>query len=223
MKAEYRFTKGALALVAGLLQAAAVNGQADLKTNAEPSGQQHVDGGAEAYAGTATDEAVVPVIEEKDGRKYYTWPMWNHSKNRKMQVLRERTTHPDAQWWPHAGLGLFMHWGIISEFEPSGEAWSGRWTQAREDKGVFHPQEQLWEAAKTFDPVNYDPEKWMAAASGAGFRYAVLTTKHHDGYALWDSDWALMGVRQYLDGRDLIAPYVQACRKKHKGQLAQLG
>ena len=136
MKTECNLGKSALASLAALILAAAANGQTDLKAKAKQSNQQHVDGSAEAYAAAATDKAVVPVIEEKDGKKYYTWPMWNESKNRKMQVLRERTTHPDAQWWPHAGLGLFMHWGIISEFEPSGEAWSGRWTQAREDKGV---------------------------------------------------------------------------------------
>jgi alpha-L-fucosidase len=212
MTARHQHAERALAALTGLFLTVAANGQTGLNAGAEPSEQQQVDGSAEAYAGAAMDKAVVPDIEERDGRKYYTWPMWNESKNRKMQVLRERTTHPDAQWWPHAGLGLFMHWGIISEFGPSGEAWSGRWTQAREDKGVFHPQEQLWKAAETFNPVHYDPEKWMAGASRAGFKYAVLTTKHHDGYALWDSDWALMGVRQYLDGRDLIAPYVQACR-----------
>ena len=42
--------------------------------------------------------------------------MWNASKNKKMQAAVQRTSHPDAQWWPHAGLGLFMHWGIVSEF-----------------------------------------------------------------------------------------------------------
>ena len=52
----------------------------------------------------------------------------------------------------------------------------------------------------------------MAGARRAGFRYTVITTKHHDGYALWDSDWALMGVRQYLDGQCLIKPFVEACR-----------
>ncbi len=183
-----------------------------LPLSAEPSIQQDVDGSAAAYTDAHTGETIVPTIERKNGKKYYNWPMWNKSKNRKLQVHRERTTHPDAQWWPHAGLGLFMHWGIVSEFEPSGEAWSGRWTQARADKGAFHPQEKIWEAAKTFNPLKYDPEKWMAGARRAGFRYSVITTKHHDGYALWDSDTALMGVRQSLDGRCLITPFVEACR-----------
>ena len=156
-----------------------------LGAEGKASDQQAVDGGANAYFDEDTGEQYVPEIEIRDGKKYYTWPMWNQSKNRKLQVLRERTTHPDAQWWPEAGLGLFMHWGIVSEFKSSGEAWSGRWTQGREDKGVYHPQEKIWAAADTFNPTEYDPNRWMEGASRAGFRYAVLTTKHHDGYALW--------------------------------------
>jgi len=177
----------------------------------KPPVQQDVDGSAAAYAQGGGD-AVVPRIEKKDGHTYYYWPGWDESKNQKLQVRRERTRHPDAQWWPHAGLGLFMHWGIVSEFGPTGEAWASRWTPERERKGEFHSQQEIWNAAETFNPTKYDPSTWMAAASKAGFKYAVLTTKHHDGYALWDSDWALMGVRQYLDGRDLVAPFVAACR-----------
>ena len=61
------------------------------------------------------------------------------SKIKKMQAAVQRTSHPDAQWWPHAGLGLFMHWGIVSEF-PKSEKLS-RWTQDREDRGVFSQEE----------------------------------------------------------------------------------
>lgn len=178
----------------------------------KPSEQQYVDGSADSYSDADKGEKIVPKIEEKDGHTYYSWPMWNKSKNEKLHVKRERTTHPDAQWWPEAGLGIFMHWGIVSEFEPTGEAWVGRWTPARAKKGTFHPQQKIWDAAKTFNPTKYDPEKWMSAAKKAGFKYAVLTTKHHDGYALWDSDWALIGVRQFLKGRDLVDPFVKACR-----------
>ncbi|MGJ8641609.1 MAG: alpha-L-fucosidase [Opitutaceae bacterium] len=183
-----------------------------LSLPAQPLAQLDVDGSALSYTDKQSGEVIVPSVEVRDGKQFYTWPMWNQSKNQKLQVRRERTTHPDAQWWPHAGLGIFMHWGIVSEFEPTGEAWAGRWTQSREDRGEFHPQQEIWDAAKTFNPVNYDPEKWMAGAKRAGFKYAVITTKHHDGYALWDSDWALMGVRQYLDGKCLIDPFVKACR-----------
>ncbi|MDF7824828.1 alpha-L-fucosidase [Pontiellaceae bacterium B12227] len=182
-----------------------------LSALAKPSAQQHVDGSADSYKNEKSGE-VKPEVRVENGKEYLYWPGWNKSKNQKLQVRRERTDHPDAQWWPHAGLGIFMHWGIVSEFEPTGEAWAGRWTPDREKRGEFHPQQEIWDAAKTFNPTKYDPEKWMAGAKRAGFKYAVLTTKHHDGYALWDSDWALMGVRQYLDGWDLVDGFVKACR-----------
>jgi alpha-L-fucosidase len=53
----------------------------------------------------------------------------------------------------------------------------------------------------------------MAAARKAGFTYAVLTAKHHDGYALWPTKYGDMNTRRYLGGRDLLKPYVEACRK----------
>ena len=173
---------------------------------------QHEDGGAATYA-KKTNAEKTPRIEVVDGKKYYYWPEFGQWSNSKLQLRGERSAHPAAQWFPDAGLGLFMHWGIVSEFEPSGEAWSGRWTEKREKQGIFYPQTKIWAAAESFNPKNYHPDKWMAAAKAAGFNYAVLTTKHHDGYALWDSDVAKIGVRQYLNGRDLVKPYVEACRK----------
>ena len=88
-----------------------------LSTQAQQVEQLQEDGSAAAYTDSLTGKIITPTIEVKNGKRYYNWPMWNKFKNRKMQVHRERTTHPGAQWWPHAGLGLFMHWGIVSEFQ----------------------------------------------------------------------------------------------------------
>lgn len=196
---------GEMAFGAGVMAILVVN-------NGMAAPTQHEDGGAATYSKDAKAEKP-PRIEEVDGKKYYYWPELGQWPNHKLQLRGERTAHPDAQWFPDAGLGLFMHWGIVSEFEPSGEAWSGRWTAKKQEKGLFYPQTEIWAAAETFNPETYNPDKWMAAAKAAGFNYAVLTTKHHDGYALWDSDFAKIGVRQYLNGRDLVKPYVEACRK----------
>jgi alpha-L-fucosidase len=65
--------------------------------------------------------------------------------------------------------------------------------------------------ANQFNPQNCDPDKWLKAAKEAGFTYAVLTTKHHDGYALWPFKYGI-GTKQYMNGRDLLKPYVDACR-----------
>jgi alpha-L-fucosidase len=123
-----------------------------------------------------------------------------------------RNTNPDAQWFPEAGFGLFMHWGIHSvvAIDPS-------WTMMRNkpwgdgDTLYFYPNyySLLWQ----FHPENYDPDKWIKAAREAGMQYAVLTTKHHDGYALWPGEYTNLGTKKYMNGRDLLKPYVDACRK----------
>ena len=122
----------------------------------------------------------------------------------------EPTMHPDAQWYPRAGFGLFLHWGIhsIEGVQPS-------WAMIKDYPygGELYPPERYYAQAECFDPQAYDPDLWMAAAKRAGFAYAVLTAKHHDGYALWPTAFGDMGTRQYMRGRDLLTPYVEACRR----------
>jgi alpha-L-fucosidase len=72
---------------------------------------------------------------------------------------------------------------------------------------------QYWEQVKKFNPQNYDPEKWCQAAKDAGFVYAVLTTKHHEGFALWPSAFGDFNTTLYAGGKDLVKDYVAACRK----------
>jgi len=121
-------------------------------------------------------------------------------------------THPGAQWFPKAGLGLFMHWGIhsVAGIQPS---WAMIKNYPAGGDPRFYPPEKYYALADKFNPQNYDPDKWMAAARRAGFTYAVLTAKHHDGYALWPTKYGDMNTRRYLGGRDLLRPYVEACRR----------
>jgi len=126
------------------------------------------------------------------------------------EIAIERTTHPDAQWFPEAGMGLFLHWGIHSV---AGVQASWAMIQDYPCAGKKRLSvEDYFGLADQFDPKQYDPDPWLAAAYAAGFRYAVLTSKHHDGYALWPSEHGDFGVRSHLKGRDLVEPYVQACR-----------
>jgi alpha-L-fucosidase len=67
---------------------------------------------------------------------------------------------------------------------------------------------EYWKDAAQFDPQNYHPEKWLAAAKDAGFKYAVLTTRHHEGFALWPS-----ASGNFHAPHDLVKPYADACRK----------
>jgi alpha-L-fucosidase len=74
-------------------------------------------------------------------------------------------------------------------------------------KSTITPRE-YWKDAAQFNPQQYEPEKWLRAARDAGFKYAVLTTRHHEGYALWPS-----ASGDFHATRDLVKPYADACRK----------
>ena len=145
----------------------------------------------------------------------------------------DRNNHPDAQWWPEAGLGLFLHWGLSSVNEIS-LSWPMRPGRPLAIEPITDRQEiarivaekdynltgtpsitpnEYWAAASEFDASRYEPEKWMAAASEAGFQYVVLTAKHHEGFALWPSEYGDFSTKNYLGGRDLIRDYVDAARK----------
>ena len=61
--------------------------------------------------------------------------------------------------------------------------------------------------------MNFNPDNWVKAAKEAGFKYVVFTAKHHDGYTLWPSRYGDFGVKQKMNGRDLVKEVVDACHK----------
>jgi alpha-L-fucosidase len=128
----------------------------------------------------------------------------------------QRNTHPNAQWFGMAGLGLFIHWGISSVHGGIDISWgmmaNTPWDADAKNSNKITPTE-YFRLAERFDPDEYDPDRWLASAAKAGFRYAVMTTRHHDGYAMWPSEHGDFGTRTHLGGRDLVQPYVEACRR----------
>jgi alpha-L-fucosidase len=129
-----------------------------------------------------------------------------------------RTNNPDALWFPDAGFGLFMHWGIhsVAALEPSWAMMRNLpWLKGRkvEKEDTLYLDHAYYSLLWQFHPENYDPDKWIKAAKDAGMTYAVLTTKHHDGYKIWPSSYGHLSTKQYMNGRDLLKPYVEACRK----------
>lgn len=124
-------------------------------------------------------------------------------------LLGERTSHLDAQWFGQCPLGLFIHWGIPSVHGDLDLSWAMVANLGRDAKVT--PRE-YWALANRFRAEDYDPGRWLRAARAAGFDHAVLTAKHHDGYALWPTETTDLGVRTHLGGRDLVGEYVAACR-----------
>jgi alpha-L-fucosidase len=121
-------------------------------------------------------------------------------------------TAPAIQpWFAEAGLGLFIHWGpsSVGEIEIGWGMFKGHGGK----ENTYWPTEKYRALADRFDPQNYDPDKWLAAAARAGFRYAVFTARHCDGYAMWPSQFGNFSTRTKMHGRDLVKPYVDACRK----------
>lgn len=144
------------------------------------------------------------------------------------------TQNPGAQWYPEAGLGLFIHWGI-SSVRAMNISWPMIPGRALARRHIDDPAElariiregdynlngrpneitpnEYWSLASAFNPRAYDPDDWMKAAKAAGFRYVVLTTRHHEGFALWPSKYGDFDTKNFMGGRDLLKPYVAACRK----------
>jgi alpha-L-fucosidase len=104
--------------------------------------------------------------------------------------------------WREAKFGMFIHWGIYSI--PA----RGEWVMFCERI----PKEKYKKYAKKFNPVKYNPDEWASLAKESGMRYMVLTTRHHDGFSLFDSKVSDFTAPKFI-GRDLIAEYVESCRK----------
>ncbi|WP_311212058.1 MULTISPECIES: alpha-L-fucosidase [unclassified Arthrobacter] len=107
-----------------------------------------------------------------------------------------------APWFEEARLGMFVHWGLYAL--PARH----EWVMNQEETTV----EEYSKYFRRFDPDLYDPHEWARAARNAGMKYVVLTTKHHDGFCLWDSALTDYKATNTPAGRDLIAPYVDALR-----------
>ena len=108
-----------------------------------------------------------------------------------------------TKWFREARFGMFIHWGLYSILG------RGEWVQMNE----AIPTQEYALLADRFDPKRYDPHEWVALAQEAGMKYVVLTTRHHDGYSLFDSQVSDFTSVKTRPGRDLVAEFVQACRK----------
>ncbi len=95
--------------------------------------------------------------------------------------------------WQDIKFGLLMHWGPYSQWGIV-ESWSicpedEGWCIPDTVKDYFHYKKQYENLGKTFNPTKFDPEKWAKAAKNAGMKYVVFTTKHHDGFCMFDSKY----------------------------------
>lgn len=99
----------------------------------------------------------------------------------------------NLEQWQDMKFGLFMHWGTYSQWGIV-ESWSlcpedEGWTQRKPEHGKnYYDYVKNYEnLQKTFNPTDFDPKKWADATKAAGMKYVVFTTKHHDGFAMFDT------------------------------------
>jgi alpha-L-fucosidase len=119
--------------------------------------------------------------------------------------MQIRPTTGDSSWFVHDRFGLFIHWGLY--------ALGARheWLMHNESIPVEEYDRRYF---KHFDPDLYDPNHWADAAAQAGMKYFVVTTKHHEGFCLWDSKLTDYKASNTPAGRDLLRPMVEAFRSK---------
>lgn len=109
----------------------------------------------------------------------------------------------NSNWFNQCRYGMFIHWGAYTV------GGRGEWIMNREmiPKEEYHRHYvEQWKAER------YDPKIWTDLARKSGMGYMVLTSRHHDGFALWDSEVNPWNARRYGPKRDLVKPYVEACR-----------
>lgn len=110
-------------------------------------------------------------------------------------------------WWREARFGMFVHYGIYSQVG------RGEWMMALENT----PIDEYENLADTFNPKPGAPREWAALAKNAGMKYVVMTTRHHDGFSLWNSKANPYNSVNHGPKRDIVKEFVEACRENGLG------
>lgn len=118
-------------------------------------------------------------------------------------MIQPKPTQGDTAWFVHDRFGMFIHWGLYAL--PSRHEWV-------QNMERIPPEEYAARYFTRFNPSRYDPCQWAQAARQAGMKYVVLTSKHHEGFCLWDSQFTDFKVTNTPYGKDLLEPFVEAFR-----------
>lgn len=133
------------------------------------------------------------------------------------QAKKKKNLTPQEEkmeWWTDARFGMFIHWGLYAE--PAGE-WKGERIPGISEWIMCNakiPVKEYEKLAETFNPVNFDADQWVKLAKFAGMKYIVITSKHHDGFAMFHS---LASKYNIVDAtpfdRDPLKELADACKK----------
>src|SRR5690554_107539 len=117
--------------------------------------------------------------------------IWNETEEAKYERL---------QWWTDARFGMFIHWGIYSQLARH------EWVKKNERISDANYQKYF----ELFNPDLYNPAEWAKKAKAAGMKYAVITTKHHDGFCMFESAFTDYDIANTPYGKDAIKEWVDA-------------
>ena len=127
-----------------------------------------------------------------------------HLSRQDYEKQNAQTHERRMAWWRDARFGLMIHYGIYSCYA------RGEWIRLREG---ISSEEYRHTLQTNFRYQTGMAEEWVKCAKAAGMRYAVLTTQHHDGFALWDSKTNPFNAVNYGPKIDIVREYTDACRR----------
>lgn len=140
----------------------------------------------------------------------------NQQASMEKDILNESQEAFDRrmEWWREATFGMFIHWGpyavLAGEYKGEEVEGIGEWIMDR----ASIPVEEYEQYARQFNPVQFDADRWVQLAQQAGMKYIVITSKHHDGFALWNSKVSEYDVMDFAPiQRDLLGELKAACDK----------
>jgi alpha-L-fucosidase len=121
-----------------------------------------------------------------------------------------------TQWWRDAKFGMFIHWGVYAvpadATTKDGKPAIAEWFYSNKQM----PMKEYQKFAPQFNPVRFDAKQWVQTAKNAGMKYIVITSKHHDGFAIFDTDlnndWNIVDASPYK--RDPIKELAEECKKQ---------
>ncbi len=124
--------------------------------------------------------------------------IWNETESQKEERLK---------WWADARFGMFIHWGIYAQ------AARHEWVKKHERI----PDDLYQKYFEAFNPDLFNPAEWAKKAKEAGMKYAVITSKHHDGFCMFESAYTDYDVVNTPYGKDIIKEWVEAFRAEGLG------
>lgn len=110
----------------------------------------------------------------------------------------------ERDWFTEKRFGLFIHWGLyaLNEWHEQ-DQWRRR-----------IPRDDYVKLQNQFNPVNFDPDAWLDVAEAAGMEYVCFTTKHHDGFCMWDTAQTDYNIMNTPYGQDILGMLAEACQRR---------